>query len=184
MSDSLASFCADIREILADADHAEGRERVRQRLEALLNDKAFCAQYVGVHSPSGVEEIYQDDALGFCVLAYNMAEPRQSPPHDHGDSWAVYGQASGYTDMTLWSIVRTDEPDRVDIQPTGEFRLNPGQAGLFDVGEIHSIQYQQGAKFVRVTGTDMKRVERRVYDHEADTVKVIEQIRTGTAKAS
>ena len=184
MSDSLAAFCVDIRDILAEMDDREGRDRVRHRLETLLADNAFCERFVGVNSPPGVEEIYQDADLGFCVLAYNMADARQSPPHDHGDSWAVYGQASGYTDMTLWSIVGTHEPDCVDIEATGQFRLNPGQAGLFDVGEIHSIQYEQGAKFVRVTGTDMKRVERRVYDHEAGTVKVIEQIGTGTAKVS
>lgn len=183
MSDSLAAFCADTAEILSSKDDRESRDRVRLRLEVLLQDSAFCDQYVGEDATSGIEEIYEDPELGFCVLAYNMAEPRQSPPHDHGSSWAVYGQASGYTDMTLWSVIKEHDAGHIDIEPTAEFRLNVGQAGLFDVGEIHSIQYDQGAKFVRVTGMDMKRVERRVYDHEAGTVKVIEQIGSGSTKS-
>ena len=63
----------------------------------------FCAQYVGPGNDAGMEQIYEDPELGFCVLAYNMTAPRTSPPHDHGDSWAVYGQAAGHTDMTVWS---------------------------------------------------------------------------------
>ena len=67
---------------------------------------------------------YEDPDLGFCVLAYNMAGSRTSPPHDHGDSWAVYGQAQGYTDMTIWSA--GDD----NIEPIRSFRLDAGQAGL------------------------------------------------------
>ena len=58
----------------------------------------------------------------------------------------------------------------------------PGQAGLFDVHEIHSIQYTEGAKFVRVTGVDMAQEARRVYDPETGTVRVIEHVGTGSAK--
>ena len=31
-------------------------------------------------------------------------------PHDHGSSWAVYGQAEGETEMTDWDIIK-DQPD-------------------------------------------------------------------------
>ena len=62
------------------------------------------------------------------------------------------------------------------------FRLDPGQAGLFDVGEIHSIQYAAGSKFVRITGVDMSIETRRVYDLETGTVREIEHVATGSAK--
>ncbi len=183
MNDSLDAFCADIRELLSQRDDQQSRDQVRRRLESLLTDKTFCDEFVAEDSPPGVAEIYQDPDLGFCVLAYNMADPRKSPPHDHGSSWAVYGQVQGYTDMTIWNIVKERDATHVDIEPTSEFRLNKGEAGLFDVGEIHSIEYDHGAKFVRVTGTDMKGVERRVYDHGAGTVKIIEQVGTGTSRS-
>jgi hypothetical protein len=62
------------------------------------------------------------------------------------------------------------------------FRLDAGQAGLFDVREIHSIQYADGAKFVRVTGVDMQRVNRRVWDPETGEVREIESVGAGSAR--
>lgn len=176
MSYSLEDFCDQTREILKTRDNPDGRDEVRQCLERLLEDKDFCAEYVGPDNEAGLAQIYEDPELGFCVLAYNMAAPRTSPPHDHGSSWAVYGQASGHTDMTIWSA------GEGDIKPVRDFRLETGQAGLFDVREIHSIQYNEGAKFVRVTGVDMNQVNRRVWDPETGEVREIESVGAGSTK--
>jgi hypothetical protein len=105
-----------------------------------------------------------------------MAAPRTSPPHDHGESWAVYGQAAGHTDMTTW------QAGDGNVEPIRTFRLEPGQAGLFDIGAIHSIEYAEGAKFVRVTGVDLSTVSRRVFDPESASVKEIEHVGTGPAR--
>ena len=178
MSYSLEDFCDETRSILSQGDDAHSRESIRQQLEKLLVDPGFCAQYVGPDHEGGLSQIYQDPKLGFCVLAYNMAEPRTSPPHDHGQSWAVYGQAVGYTDMTIWSAA----DDGVgNVEPVRTFRLEPGQAGLFDIREIHSIQYAAGSKFVRVTGVDMSQESRRVFDPETGAVREIEHIGAGRA---
>jgi predicted metal-dependent enzyme (double-stranded beta helix superfamily) len=176
MSYSLENFCDDTRAILTENDDHNGRDMIRQKFELLLGDEAFCAVHVGPDSDVGVNQIYQDPKLNFCLLAYNMAEPRTSPPHDHGGSWAVYGQVAGHTDMTIWSA------GDASIEPVRTFRLEPGQAGLFDVGEIHSIQYTGNAKFVRVTGVDMKQETRHVYDPETGTAKTIEHVGTGNAR--
>ncbi len=181
MSYSLDDFCSDTRAILKDGDNPLAREQIRSTLERLLRDEEFCAAYVGPDDESGMREIYQDPDLHFCVLAYNMAEPRTSPPHDHGNSWAVYGQTSGYTDMTIWS--RTSADDGA-LEQVRTFRLDPGQAGLFDVREIHSIQYAAGSKFVRVTGVDMSLEARRVYDLKQGTVREIESVASGSAKSA
>ena len=176
MSYSLDDFCDDTRTILAGNDNHAGRDLVRQKLEQLLNQEAFCAAHVGPHNDTGVTQIYEDPDFHFCVLAYNMGDARTSPPHDHGNSWAVYGQAVGYTDMTIWS--GTDG----DLKPDRTFRLDPGQAGLFDIREIHSIQYTDGAKFVRVTGVDMNKETRRVFDPETGSVNEIEHVGTGNSR--
>ena len=178
MSYSLDNFCNDARLILAEGDEPDAREKVRQKLELLLRDAAFCAEYVGADDDSGMSQIYQDPNLHFCVLVYNMRKPRTSPPHDHGTSWAIYGQTAGYTDMTIWTA--SDDRDG-KIEPVRIFRLEPGQAGLFDVREIHSIQYAAGSKFVRVTGVDMSQETRRVYDPDTGAVREIEQVGTGSA---
>jgi predicted metal-dependent enzyme (double-stranded beta helix superfamily) len=179
MSYSLDDFCDETRAILLQNDDHDGRESIRQKLELLLNDPAFCTTYVGSDSDPGVNQIFEDSNLKFCVLTYNMAEPRTSPPHDHGRSWAVYGQAAQYTDMTIWSAAGNDDGR---IEPVRQFRLEPGQAGLFDAGEIHSIEYPDGAKFVRVTGVDMSTESRRVFDPDKGTVRKVEQIGTGDAR--
>lgn len=176
MSYSLDDFCDDTRGILEKHEDRTGRDRVREKLEQLLSDPDFCSEYLGAHADAGVRQIFEDPELGFCVLTYNMKEPRTSPPHDHGDSWAIYGQAAGRTDMTIWSA------GDGSIEPARTFRLEPGQAGLFDVREIHSIQYSEGAKFVRVTGMDLSRTTRRVFDPETGAVREIEHAGTGNAR--
>ena len=180
MSYSLDDFCSDAQAILSERDDHDGRDAIRQKLELLLRDEAFCSAHVGADTSPGVKQIYEDEALHFCVLAYNMTEPRTSPPHDHGESWAVYGQAAGYTDMTIWSA-ETDGQDG-NIKPVRTFRLEPGQAGLFDVREIHSIQYAADSKFIRVTGVDMSRETRRVFDPKTGAVREIKNVGTGTAR--
>lgn len=175
MSYSLNDFCSDARSILAGHDDRGGREQVRRKLEVLLRDPQFRAEYLPGDA-TGVTQIYQDPRLGFCVLTYNMSTPRSSPPHDHGDSWAVYGQVAGCTEMTLW------EARHGTVKPVRSYRLGPGDAGLFDVREIHSIDYAEGAQFVRVTGVDLANVSRRVFDPETGDVREVGQVATRSAR--
>ena len=178
MSYSLEAFCTEVRETLRRNDDRTGHEEVRVLLERLLAEPSFCSAYVGSDDTSGMRQIYADPELGFCLLAYNMTEPRTSPPHDHARSWAVYGQAAGHPDMTIWSAGADVDNGDVGVEVTDTFRLEAGQAGLFDVREIHSIAYTSGAKFVRVTGVDMSTESRRVYDPDEGTVRTIESAGT------
>lgn len=176
MSYSLQDFCTDARSILAAHDDHDGRDQIRKKLELLLTDKAFHATYLDGDDATGVRQIHEDPEAHFCVLVYSMKSARKSPPHDHGESWAVYGQAEGYTDMTLWSARDGS------VEPVRTFRLEPGQAGLFDVREIHSIAYGEGAKFVRVTGVDLSQTSRRVFDPETGAVQEIESVGAGSSR--
>ncbi len=176
MTYSLDDFCNDARSILAQRDDHEGRDKVRQKLEKLVTDPAFLAAHLGADQRAGVRQIYEDADLHFCVLAYDMAESRTSPPHDHGESWAVYGQAAEYTVMTMWSA------ENGKVEPVRTFRLEPGQAGLFDVREIHSIQYAAGSKFVRVTGVDLSKTRRRVFDAATGAAREIESVAAAPAR--
>ncbi|MBT6272806.1 MAG: hypothetical protein HOI95_01580 [Chromatiales bacterium] len=79
---------------------------------------------------------------------------------DHANSWAVYGQVAGHTDMTDWEIEEgADKP-----HPMRTFRLLPGDAGWFDVGALHSIDYSDGARFARVTGADIDDAPVQLYN--------------------
>ena len=164
MSYDLGKFTAECKSVFtADAGPA-GREKVRLLLEKLLRDEAFVRKHC-VDSPPGLHLLYEDPELKFQVLAHVNEKPRESPPHDHGESWAIYGQATEHTDMTEWA--RTDDgsdPARAKLKAMKSYRLKPGHAGIYQDGTIHSINYPAKSCFVRVTGTNLDVIPRVKFD--------------------
>lgn len=163
-------FTARCHEILKDDSGEAGRESVRLLLQELLRTDAFLRQYCLDVKP-GLYRLYEDPELGFQVLAHVNEKARVSPPHDHGDSWAIYGQAVGYTEMTEWR--RTDDggaPGHAKLEAVKTYRLMPGEAGIYPSGAIHSIDYPAKSCFVRVTGTDLDRIARVMFDLKTGAV--------------
>ena len=172
MSYDLDQFVSDCRAILARDPGPKGREEVRVALERLLSNKDFIETYCGEAVPRGLKTLYEDPGLGFQVLAHINDKARVSPPHDHGASWAIYGQATHYTDMIEWE--REDGgtgPDQAKLKPVKKYRLLPGRAGIYQDGTIHSIDYPANSCFVRVTGTNLDRIPRVMFDLKTGAVK-------------
>jgi predicted metal-dependent enzyme (double-stranded beta helix superfamily) len=161
----LDQFIADCRSILSRDPGASGREQVRSKLENLLNNPDFIREHCSEEVPRGLHVLYEDPELGFQVLAHINAEARVSPPHDHGASWAIYGQATHYTDMIEWER-EDDGADRehAKLKPVKKYRLTPGHAGIYQDGKIHSIDYPDDARFIRVTGTNLDKINRVRFD--------------------
>jgi predicted metal-dependent enzyme (double-stranded beta helix superfamily) len=105
MAYELSQFIADCRAILQRDPGPQGREDVRAHLERLLANNDFVQATCGADAPLGLRMLYEDKDLGFQILAHVNDKARKSPPHDHGASWAIYGQATGYTDMIEWERV-------------------------------------------------------------------------------
>ena len=159
----LDQFIADCRATLSRDPGPAGREEVRQKLERLLTNREFVAQTCGDDVPHGLKVLYEDKELGFQILAHVNDKARKSPPHDHGASWAIYGQATKHTDMIEWE--RTDNGGgRAELKEVKRYRLNPGQAGIYQDGAIHSIDYPDRARFIRVTGTNLDKINRVRFD--------------------
>jgi predicted metal-dependent enzyme (double-stranded beta helix superfamily) len=161
----LDQFVSDCRSILKRDPGPGGREEVRARLERLLSNNDFVEEYCGDHVPRGLKVLYEDPELGFQILAHINDKARVSPPHDHGASWAIYGQATHYTDMIEWE--REDDrgdPAKAQLKPAKKYRLLPGHAGIYQDGKIHSIDYPDGARFIRVTGTNLDNIQRVRFD--------------------
>lgn len=172
---TLDAFVSDARTALQADNTVNGREKVRQLVEKLLANKAFVAEAFPENAKPGRHKLYEDSDLGFVVLAHVNGKGGKSPPHDHGPSWAIYGQVTGYTDMTVWK--RTDGSaggGKANLEAVKEYRLNPGEVGKYDVGDIHSIAFPDGARFLRVTGKDLDYVERLKYDTDTGEAIVIE----------
>jgi predicted metal-dependent enzyme (double-stranded beta helix superfamily) len=165
MSHDLDQFVSDCRSILKRDPGPSGREEVRTRLEHLLSSKDFVKEYCGEQVPRGLKVLYEDPELGFQILAHINDKARVSPPHDHGASWAIYGQATHYTDMIEWE--REDaggDSAKAKLKPVKKYRLLPGHAGIYQDGTIHSIDYPDNARFIRVTGTNLDNIQRVRFD--------------------
>lgn len=179
MSYDLDQFIADAKSALSSDPGPGGREQVRANLEKLLSEPDFIRQYAGDDQPRGLKVLYEDPKLGFQVLAHINGKARISPPHDHGKSWAIYGQATQYTDMIEWE--REDDgadPKKAKLRPVKKYRLTPGKAGIYQDGTIHSIDYPDDARFIRVTGADLDKIPRIRVDLKTGAV---EQMYTGQA---
>jgi len=172
MAYSLDQFIADCRTALARDPGPAGREEVRANLERLLVNPDFIRDYCGDDQPRGLKVLYEDPQLGFQVVAHINDKARVSPPHDHGTSWAIYGQATKYTDMSEWE--RADDgsdPKHAKLKLKKKYRLTPGQAGIYQDGAIHSIDYPDHARFVRVTGTNLDKIKRIKIDPKCGAVE-------------
>ncbi|HKK30821.1 MAG TPA: hypothetical protein VKA18_10560 [Alphaproteobacteria bacterium] len=177
---SLNDFITDARATLKAENSPAGREKVRRQVEKLLANNAFVAEHFPGGAEPGRHRLYEDPETGFVVLAHINTTAHQSPPHDHGSSWAIYGQVTEYTDMTVWE--RTDGGEGggdAAVEPVREYRLKPGEVGIYEVGEIHSIAFPDGARFLRVTGRDLDQVRRLKYDAETGKAFVIESATAG-----
>jgi len=172
MDYNLDQFIADCWNILSRDPGPKGREQVRVNLERLLANADFVREYCGDDVPRGLKLLYEDPKLGFQILAHINDKARVSPPHDHGASWAIYGQATKYTDMIEWA--REDDgkdPKHAKLKPVKKYRLTPGKAGIYQDGTIHSIDYPDYARFVRVTGTNLDKINRIRIDLETGEVE-------------
>jgi hypothetical protein len=180
MTYTLDSFIKDVQAALKADTGPAGREQVRILLEKLLTNEAFVDEAVGPSAPIGARKLYQDRDLGFVVLAHCNPRAHRSPPHDHGASWAVYGQALKYTDMSEYRRVDGGNgAGSARLEKVRSYRLEPGHAGVYDVGAIHAIDYPEGSRFVRVTGRDLDHVRRLKFDVSAGKAITIESATAG-----
>lgn len=174
MAYGLDEFCRDCRAAIDPATRAADLESIRVSLERLLGNEEFVQAHCGPGAAPGTHVIYRDPETDFMVLAHINETGRKSPPHDHGASWAVYGQAVAFTEMTEYA--RKDDGSReghAELVRSRTYRLDPGMAGTFGPHEIHSINFPDGARFIRVTGTDLSRLETLRYDIGNNSVTVI-----------
>jgi hypothetical protein len=174
MTYQLDEFCRDAHDILSAAPGADGREKVRQGLERLLANADFVARYLGPDARPGRRVLHHDPDTGIYVLGHGTDQyDRVGTPHDHGASWAIYGQAAGVTNMTVWR--RTDDGSRnghAELEAERKFTLEPGVVAMFGPHVIHSTAHPRPARYVRITGTDLDSIERFRFDLENHRVTV------------
>ncbi|GGG32926.1 hypothetical protein GCM10010964_20990 [Caldovatus sediminis] len=168
MGMSLEQFAARCHEALKSRPGTEGRRQVCALVKEALQDREFVATYI----PEGTPErkvLYEDPELGFTILAHGYTGARGSPPHDHGPSWAIYGQAAGETVMTDWEcLARPAEGRPGKARRLRDYVMRPGDAYLYEPGVLHSPRRDGPTRLLRIEGVNMERVKRDPYEAVED----------------
>jgi hypothetical protein len=163
MGYTLEQFAADIRNVLEVDQSAAAKRKICEYVSRSLHDPAFLATHLKDRPPGANprEILYEDPEFGFCICGHVYAGAANGSPHDHGPSWAIYGQAAGVTEMTDWRITKNGEAGKPSlVEPVRSYVMNPGDAHLYDVGEVHSPRRDAPVKLIRIEGQNLDRVKR------------------------
>jgi len=164
MGYTLEQVAAEFHRLLADTPGPAGRRNVCELLQDVLKDEAFVAAHLSDDGPER-KIIYEDPELGFCILAHVYKGAKESQPHDHGPSWAIYGQAKGTTMMNDWALVEpAAEGKPGKVRHVRAYPLEPGVAHVYNEGDLHSPRREGPTWLIRVEGTNMDKVKRLPYE--------------------
>ena len=160
MGHTLEQFAATCHRLLKAEPGPAGRQKVCELLKDALKDPGFVAATL----PTGTPErkiIYEDAELGFCILAHAYEGKKESPPHDHGPSWAIYGQAAGETVMSDFALLEPASPATPGkVREVRSYTLTPGMAYLYNEGDLHAPRRDGPTRLIRLEGTNMDKVKR------------------------
>jgi len=158
---SLDQFSADCRTALQSDPGPDGRQKIRRHLQQALRDPTFLAAHLADKNPPQREILYEDPDLGFCICAHIYDGAKAGDPHDHGPTWAIYGQAEGETEMSDWKIVEPPRGDRPGkVEKVRSYRLTPGDAHIYEAGDVHAPLRDGLTKLIRIEGINTDTIKR------------------------
>ncbi len=160
---TLSQMADDIRAELSARPAGECADALCAIVSRALKDQAFVDAHLRDRAPGANprEVLYEDPELGFCICGHVYQGAAVTGPHDHGSSWAIYGQVDGATEMTDWKIVERGAGDAPSlVEPVRTYTLRPGDAHFYDVGDVHSPKRDAPTRLVRVEGANLDRVTR------------------------
>ncbi len=168
MSYTLEQFSQDCHNALLKDPGPAGREQVRKYVEKACADADFVARHLGPDNDSERKILYQDPDLHFCILAHVFHGARGSQPHDHGPSWAIYGQAAGVTEMTDWRcLAKPADGQPGKVAKVRSYELKPGIAHVYNEGDLHSPRRESTTRLIRIEGVNLDGMRRDKYEAAA-----------------
>lgn len=168
MNYTIEQFAADCRQALKKNSGPTGREEVRKCVAKACGDADFVARQLGPDNDAERKLLYEDPDLRFCIFAHVYKGAKGSNPHDHGPSWAIYGQAAGVTEMTEWRLIEKPQADKPGkVAKVRSSMLKPGAAVLYNEGDLHSPRRESETRLIRIEGIDLATVKREKYEAAA-----------------
>jgi predicted metal-dependent enzyme (double-stranded beta helix superfamily) len=163
MGFTLDQFASECHRILKADPGPGGREKVRDLVKEVLKDEKFIANYVNDNTPDR-QVLYEDPELGFCICAHMNRGAKEANPHDHGGSWAIYGQAMGESEMSDWEILEpAAEGKPGKVRRARVYTLRPGMAHLYNEGDVHSPKRVSATGLIRIEGKNTRKMTRFAY---------------------
>lgn len=166
----LDAFCSNTRQALQNEPLSHALSLISVQLRDLLANQAFVEATFDDDTPAGKRLLYRDDATGFLVLAHVQPAGKGGAPHDHGASWAVYGNARGRTDMTEYRRVNEATEAHAVLAPQSRYSLHRGQTRAYPSGTVHATAHPEKAWVLRITGTDLDLLPRFRFRKAVDTL--------------
>ena len=163
---TIGEFAKEASALLRADPGPNGRAQVCELLKKVLSDKAFVDKYIPENTAER-ELLYEDPILKFCIFAEQKTGAKTGAPHDHGPSWAIYGQAAGVTEMAEWEIVEAAKDGKPGkIRKLRSYSMTPGTAYVYNEGLLHSPSRTGPTRLVRFEGMnlDALRASRPVFD--------------------
>lgn len=161
---TVSDLATQCQSLLSADSGPKGRAKVAALLSEVLADPTNVDALIPPETGER-DMLYEDPEMGFCILAHQYKTPKESLPHDHGPSWAIYAQARGETEMTdfEWAIPDTEKlPGKV--RATRTYKLSPGDAHVYNEGDLHVPIRTGPTSLVRIEGQDMSKIKRRRYE--------------------
>jgi len=162
MSYTLEELSRDIHQVLTDDPGPDGKQQVCKLVSRALLDSAFVAEHLTAEQCKPRKVLYEDPELGFCICGHVYPEIRDGEPHDHGPAWAIYGLATGRTEMTDWEIVEQGSGDAPTlVKAVRSYDLKPGDSHYYPPGAVHSPRLTMvPTRLVRIEGKNLDTVQR------------------------
>ena len=160
---TLNELADDIKEIVQNNKMPNGSDQICYFVSKALMDQKFVLQNLPDRQEGNPprEVLYEDDYTGFCICGHVYSTEAIGFPHDHGSSWAVYGQASGETEMTDWQVTK-DQPDEdvIYVKPDKTYTMKTGDVHFYGVGDVHSPLRKEPVRLLRIEGINLDHIQR------------------------
>jgi hypothetical protein len=167
MAYTIEEMSDEMHRIIATAPGPEGRAKVCALVQKACADETFVAKHLPADGPER-KILYEDPDFSFCILAHVYRDAKESAPHDHGPTWAIYGQAMGQTVMSDWDMIEPASEGHVGkVKLRRNYTLSPGMAYVYNEGDLHSPRRDGPTRLIRIEGRDVTKIRRYAYERVA-----------------
>ena len=160
---NLNDLVEDIKEIIISEKISEGSDKICYFVSKALMDQNFITENLPDRQNGDPPRqiLYEDEETGFCVCGHVYDSEAIGNPHDHGPSWAIYGQATGETEMTDWEVTKKQSSDNtIYVKPRQTYTMKAGDVHFYNVGQIHSPVRNDPVRLLRIEGVNLDNVKR------------------------